>query len=87
MVGEVAAVIDVEESTVYDWIRRWEEERDVKDKPKSDRPEKVTEDDEKEIKRHIGENDPKKYGINASSFTTKELQIYFAKYRGKIVYE
>jgi len=86
-VKNVANIIAVEESTVYDWINRWERDRDVSDKPRSGRPEKITEDDEKEIKRLLDEKDPKKYGINASSYTTKELQYYFAKYRGKFIDE
>jgi hypothetical protein len=45
-------------------MHRWEEELDVKDKPRSSRLEKVTEDDEKEIKRLIDENYPKKYDLN-----------------------
>ncbi|MEM4097791.1 MAG: hypothetical protein QXS81_03805 [Candidatus Micrarchaeaceae archaeon] len=46
------------------------EERKISDKPRSGRPLKITEDDEKEIRGFIDENDPKKYGINASSYTT-----------------
>ena len=86
-VRTVATVIDVEESTVYDWINRWILEKGVSDKPRSGRPPKITKDDEKEIRRLIDENDPKKYGINASSYTTKELQFYLAKYRGKFIDE
>ncbi len=83
----VADIIAVEESTVYDWIHRWEEERAVSDKPRSGRPSKITKDDEEEIKRLLDENDPKKYGINASSYTTRELQLYFMKYHGKFIDE
>lgn len=86
-VKTVANIVAVEESTVYDWINRWETERNISDKPRSGRPEKITEDDEKEIKRLLDEKDPKKYGISASQYTTKELQFYFAKYRGKLIDE
>ena len=86
-VKDVADIIAVEESTVYDWIHRWESEESISDKPRSGRPTKITKDDEKEIRRIIDENDPKKYGINASSYTTKELQLYFTKYRGKFIDE
>ncbi len=84
-VRNIANIIAVEESTVYDWINQWERERNVSDKPRSGRPEKITKDDEKEIKRLLDEKDPKKYGINASQYTTKELQFYFAKCRGKFI--
>ncbi len=86
-VAIIADVLDIEESTVYDWIHQWEKEGTVLDKPRSGRPPKLTEEDEKKIKELIDENDPKKYGINASSYTTRELQLYFAKYRGKIIDE
>lgn len=83
----VADIIAVEESTIYDWIHRWESERNVSDKPRSGRPEKITEEDENEIKRLLDENDPKKHGINASSYTTRELRIYFMKCRNKFIDE
>jgi transposase len=82
-VKTVANIIAVEESTIYDWIKKWELEESVADKPRSGMPKSITKDDEEEIKRLIDENEPKKYGINASSYTTKELQFYFMKYGGK----
>ncbi len=86
-VRTVADIMDVEESTVYDWINKWIFDKNIRDKPRSGRPPKITKDDDKEIRRLIDENDPKKYGINASSYTTKELQLYFAEYRGKFIGE
>ncbi len=77
----------VERQTIHDWINRWNEEKNLSDKPRSGRPEKITEEDEKKIRRLIDENDPKKYGINASSYTTKELQIYFMKFNNKFIDE
>ncbi len=56
-----------------------DEKRKISDKARSGRPPKITDDDEKEIHCPIDEKDPKKYGINASSYTTKDLQLYFAK--------
>lgn len=86
-VAESSEFLDVEESTIYDWIHRWEGERNVKDKPRSGRPEKITEDDEKEIRSLLDENDPKKHGINASSYTTRELQEYFLKKYNRLIAE
>lgn len=86
-VKDSAKFVDVEESTVYDWINKWILDKNASDKPRSGRPPKITKDDEKEIRRLIEENDPKKYDINASSYTTRELQLYFAKYRGKFIDE
>lgn len=86
-ITETAERFLVERQTVHDWINRWQEEKNLGDKPRSGRPEKITEEDEQEIHRLIDENDPKKYGINSSSYTTKELQIYFIKFRGKSIAE
>ena len=86
-VKTVAEIIDVEKSTVYNWINRWVIDRNVTDKPRSGGPPFITKEDEKEIRRLIDENDPKRYGINASSYTTRELQIYFAKVKGKFIDE
>jgi transposase len=76
-VKTVAEIIAVEESTVYDWINRWIFEKNVSDKPRSGRPAKLTEADKEEMKRVIEEKDPTKYGINALTYTTAELQQYF----------
>ncbi len=86
-VRTVADIVDVEESTVYDWIKKWAVEKNVVDKPRSGRPSSITKEDEKDIRRILDENDPKKYGINASSYTTRELQIYFMKYKDKFIDE
>jgi putative transposase len=86
-VKTVANIVAVEESTIYDWIKKWIIEERVADKPRSGRPPKLTKKDEEEIRRLIEENDPKKHGINASSYTTKELQEYFIKFRSKYIDE
>ena len=86
-VADVADIIAVEESTIYDWIRRWESEKTISDKPRSGRPPSITKEDEEEMKRLIDENDPKKHGINAMSYTTAELQEYFMKFRSKYIDE
>ena len=86
-VAEAAKFVDVDESTVYDWIKKWVTEESVSDKPRSGRPQKLTEEDEKEIKELIDENDPKKYGINAMSYTTAELHEYFLRFHGKDIDE
>ena len=86
-VKNVANIVAVEESTIYDWINKWVLEEKVVDKPRSGRPPKLTKGDEKEIKKLIEENDPKKHGINAASYTTAELREYFIKVYGKIIDE
>lgn len=75
----VSEIFCVEESTIYRWIERWKTQKCMQDKPKSGRPPVLDNSDKKEIKKLLEDNDPKKYGINASFWDTKELQAYFQK--------
>lgn len=81
-VERVMVFFAVDESTVYRWIEKWKQERNLHDKPRDGRPPVIGSDDKKEIKKLITENDPKKHGLNANCWDTKELQTYFAS-RGK----
>ena len=83
----IADILAVEESTVYDWIHQWEKERNVSDKPRSGRPLELTTEDDEEMKRLINENEPKKYGLNAATYTTNELRDYFLKIYNKFINE
>jgi transposase len=74
----------VERQTVYDWIERWKEDRNLSNKPKSGRTESFTDEEKETMKKLVDEDDPKKYGVNVSHWDTKGLQIYFSE-RGKIV--
>ena len=86
-VEDTAAFLDVEESTVYDWIHKWQQEKEVKDKPRSGRPEKLTEKDDEEIRDIIDNKSPKDFGINSATWTTKELHEYFALHHHKLIDE
>ena len=81
-VSDVATIFCVDEATLYRWIERWQEERNLHDREKSGRPPLFGEKEEKELKKLIGENDPKKHGINAGIWDCKELSRYFTK-KGK----
>lgn len=73
----VSEIFCVDESTIYRWIERWQEERNLHDKQKSGRFPILDDKDKKEIKNLIEENNPKKHGISASFWDTKEIQTYF----------
>ena len=77
--NEITKIFCVDEDTVYSWIKKWREERNVSDKPRSGRPPVFTEEEKKELKKLIDENDPGKRGMNASYWDTKELTRYFTK--------
>jgi len=81
-VTETAELFLVERQTVYDWINKWKEEKDLSNKPKPGRPESVTKEDDEEIRKLIDERDPHSHGINANIWDTRGLQEYFAE-KGK----
>lgn len=80
----VSEIFCVDESTIYRLIERWKKEKDVQDKPKSGRPPILADKGKEKIKRLLEENNPKKHGINASFWDTKELYLYFRKQDKKI---
>lgn len=77
-VERVMVFFVVDKSTVYRWIEKWNEERNMHDKPRDGRPPSIGPAEKKEIKKLVAENEPKKHGINANCWDTKELQTYFA---------
>lgn len=77
-VSLVAEIFCVDRTTLYNWIVKWKEERNLEDEPREGRPNALTEEQKQEIRNLIEENDPKKHGINASAWDTKELMHYFA---------
>lgn len=75
-VSDVAEMFDVEESTIYDWIKRWIENKKMDDKPRSGRPEVLSKQEKEDLKEVIEKKTPKDFGINAYTWTTKEIRIY-----------
>ena len=43
----LSEIFEVRQATILDWFNRWERERVLDDKPKSGRPRRFTEDEEK----------------------------------------
>jgi transposase len=76
-VATITNIFCVDESTIYRWIGRWESEKSLADNPKQGRPPLLDEDDKAELKDLVEENNPKRHGINASFWDTKEIQTYF----------
>ena len=85
-VSSVAEIFCVDESSIYGWIKKWEDEGTLSDKPKSGRPPSFTGVEKKDLKHLIDENDPKAHGINASFWDCKELRRYYLL-QGKSVSE
>ena len=77
-VEEVAEIFCVDRTSLYNWVVKWKEERNLEDAPRTGRPNALSEEQKQEIRQLIEENDPKKHGVNASAWDTKELMLYFA---------
>lgn len=80
----VAEIFSVDEGTVYRWIDRWRKERTLSDRPKLGRPGSLSKEEKHHIRTLISENDPKRHGIEAEFWNTKELKRYFSR-KGKRV--
>ncbi|MFH1247434.1 MAG: IS630 family transposase [Candidatus Micrarchaeota archaeon] len=83
-VNLVSEIFCVDDSTLREWIDKWLIQRSVSDEARSGRPPVLSEKDKTKIKELVEEGDPKKHGVNASAWSTNELQYYFAQ-RGKVV--
>lgn len=83
-VQRVAKIFDVDDSTVYDWISWWQQQRGLSDKPRSGRPPELSAEDKQIIRKLVEEKDPQKHGINTSFWDCLELSKYFAR-RGRAV--
>ncbi len=79
----VSEIFCVDEGSLRNWVRKWGEEKSLKDLPRDGRPPSLNDEDKKEIKKLVEENNPKKYGLNASAWDCSELRKYFAR-KGKI---
>ncbi|MCL5105930.1 MAG: IS630 family transposase [Candidatus Marsarchaeota archaeon] len=85
-VSLVAKIFCVDESSIYNWIKKWKEERNLSDEPKSGRPSAFTEEEKKELKHLIDENNPQAHGINTSFWDCAELRKYYIT-KGKTISE
>lgn len=85
-IPKIAEIFCVDEATVYRWIERWQEEKDLQDKPREGRPQSLDQEDKREVKKLVKGSTPQEHGINASAWTCKELRLFFLG-RGKDVSE
>lgn len=83
-VSLVTSVFCVDDATVYRWVEKWREERSLADGGRPGRPLVLDEKDRQRIRGLVDEGSPKKHGVNAGCWGTRELRTYFAK-RGKVV--
>ena len=75
-ISEIAKLFFVDEDTVRSWVRKWDEQKEVQDAPRSGATSKITEEMEKEISDMVEENDPQKHGRHATSWDCHELRLW-----------
>lgn len=75
-ISEVAKLFYVTEDAVRTWIRMWDKEKKVKDKKRSGRPPKLTQEEEEELCRLMDENNPQEHGYNVATWDCVELRRY-----------
>lgn len=73
----VAELFCRDEDTIAEWERKWIEKQQVMNEPKSGAPKKFDKDIEKAVVKLADENNPKKYGVNASFWDCIELHKFF----------
>jgi len=75
-IREVAQLFFADEDTVSSWVKKWDEQKEVKDEQRSGKPPKITKEIEEEICKIADENKPENQGMQASSWDCNELRIY-----------
>jgi len=81
-VSEIAKLFFVDEDTVRNWIKKWEEEKTTQDKLRTGKPKKITLGIEQRICEIVDENNPEEHGILATSWDCNEIRIWLKKMYG-----
>jgi len=82
---EISYLLDVPQTTVSFWIRRYKKTGELKDKPRPGKKSKLTKEQLEEVKEYLLTNAPKRYGGESLGWTTK-LAIVFIKDKYGITY-
>jgi putative transposase len=78
---ETAFIICKDKETVSAWVKKYLEEKTVKDKPKEGRPPVITKEIEEEMTKIIDENDPSNGEVKCTIVDCQVLQLHiFDKY-------
>lgn len=76
-ITEVASIFLVQRPAVYDWIEKWQKNKDLSDEPRSGRPPAFDEKEKKELKKLVDEDSPENHGLNASFWDCGGLRKYY----------
>ncbi|KAF0214767.1 MAG: hypothetical protein FD167_5241 [bacterium] len=70
----VSRIFFVDEETVRAWVKKWDEEKDVEDNPRSGKPPKLTKEQEQELVNLVDENNPQEHGYHTATWDCIELK-------------
>jgi len=78
-ISEITKLFFVDNDTVRNWIKKWEQEKTTDDKLRSGKPKKITSEIEQRICEIVDENKPEKHGFIATSWDCNEIRIWLQK--------
>lgn len=75
-IKSVAELFFVDEETVRAWIKKWDEEKHIEDKPRTGKPPKLTKEQLEELVNLVDENNPHKHGYKSATWDCVELKKF-----------
>ena len=78
-ISDIAKLFFVDEDTVRNWLKKWDEQKTTNDNSRSGKPKKITSGIEQRICEIVDENEPEKHGFIATSWDCNEIRIWLNK--------
>ncbi len=82
---QISDLLDIAQTTVSFWIRRYKKTGSLEDLPKSGHPSFLTKEQLAELKNHLLDYAPERYGGESLGWTTK-MAIDFVKQKYGVIY-
>lgn len=65
-ITNVSRIFFIDEETLRAWIKKWDEDKDIRDKLRSGKPPKLTKEEGQELCRIVDENNPREHGYKVA---------------------
>lgn len=75
-IKSVAELFFVDEETIRLWIKKWDDEKNVKDKPRPGNKKKLSKEQEEQICKLVDENNPQEHGYKTATWDCIELKKF-----------
>lgn len=75
-IKSVAEFFFVDEETIRLWIKKWDDEKNVKDKPRPGNKKKLSKEQEEQICKLVDENNPQEHGYKTATWDCVELKKF-----------